>query len=150
VWESQRHPTPSSVARALGQAGRKVSSKTIARWHAGGWQGGRTGRPPLDIAEDALDAALPALTGDPTTSVRSILNMRETARMAEGLSGDQLLRLRTRALRTMVIVLNLELARRADELIPERMEEFTRLLEAVMFAFEATVSADEPCVLPQA
>ena len=69
--------------------------------------------------------------------------------MAEGLSGDQLLRLRTRALRTMVIVLNLELARRADEFIPERMEGFTRLLEAVTFAFKASLAADEPHVLAQ-
>jgi hypothetical protein len=141
VWGSQRHPTPRSVARALSQTGRKVDSKTIARWEAQNWKPGPAQRQPLEAAEDRLDTALPLLTGDPTLSVRSILNMQETAKMVESLTEDELLRLRTRALRTAGIVISLQLARRVDELIPARLEEFTILFKAVRLAFDPAFAA---------
>jgi hypothetical protein len=132
IWESQREPTPTTVARALTQAGRRVDSQTSRPQR----------RDPLDIAEDRLDAALPLLTGDPTSSVRSLLKMQETAQIAEHLDEDQRRRLQIRALRTAGIVISLELARRADDLVSEQPVEFTALFKAVLSAFKASVHAD--------
>jgi hypothetical protein len=153
VWDSQRHPTPRSVARALSQTGRKVDSKTITRWEAQNWKSGPEQRHLLEAAEDGLDTASPLLTGDPTLSIRGILKMQETAKMVESLTEDQLLRLRTRALRIALIVTSLELARRAKELIPERPQELAHLLRAITQAFKASLSAplrDEGIILPVA
>jgi hypothetical protein len=141
VWDSQRHPTPRSVARALSQTGRKVDSKTIARWEAQNWKSGPEQRRLLEAAEDGLDTALPLLTWDPTLSIRGILKMQETAKMVESLTEEELLRLRTRVLRIALIVTSLELARRAKELVPERPEEFAHLLRAITQAFKVSLSA---------
>ena len=140
VWDSQREPTPTSVARALTQAGRPVGSKTIARWKAENWPSRPARRHPLDVAEDRLDAALPLLTGDPTSSVRSVLKMQQTAAMVEHLDEDQQRRLQLRALRTAGIVVSLEIARRADELVPARPLELVALFEAVLQAFVLSAS----------
>ena len=67
--------------------------------------------------------------------------MQDTAKMMNSLTEDELLRLRTRALRIALIVTSLELARRAGELVPERPEEFAHLLGAVTQAFKASLSA---------
>jgi hypothetical protein len=143
VWDSQCEPTPTTVARALTQAGRLVGSKTIARWKAENWPSRGARRNPLDVAEARLDTALPLLTGDPTSSVRSILKMQQTAEMAEHLDEGQRRRLQIRALRTAGIIISLEIARRANDIIPEKVVEFTALFSAVVSAFSASLYADE-------
>jgi hypothetical protein len=143
VWESQRQPTPSTVARALSQAGQKISAKTIARWKARNWTSASPQRHPLESAWDTLNAAIPLLTGDPVSTVWSLKRMQEIAELLEKLPEDELYRQRTRALRTVVIVVSLELARRVKEFIPERMDEYTLLLKAVTLAFKASLDADD-------
>jgi hypothetical protein len=143
VWESQRQPTARSVARALSQAGQKVDAKTIVRWKARNWTSASQQRHPLETAWDMLDTAIPLLTGDPTSTVWSISRMQQTAELLEKLTEDELYRQRTRALRTVVIVVSLELARRVKEFIPERFDEYTLLLKAVTLAFRASLDADD-------
>ena len=141
VWDSQRQPTPATVARALNQAGQKVHSATIARWRAQNWRPVATRRDALDVAEDRLNAALPLLTGDPTSSIHSLLRMREAAKIIENLPDAELLRLQTRALAVAGIVTSLELARRTDALIPDRLEEHTILFRAVTLALKEVTLA---------
>jgi hypothetical protein len=142
VWESQRQPTPSTVARALSQAGQKVDAKTIARWKARNWMSASPQRHPLESAWDALETAIPLLTGDPTSTIWRVGRMEEMAELLEKLTEDELYRQRTRALRTVVVVVSLELARRVKEFIPERIDEYTLLLKAVTLAFRASFDAD--------
>jgi len=60
--------------------------------------------------------------------------------MAEHLDEDQQRRLQLRALRTAGIVVSLEIARRADELVPARPLELVALFEAVLQAFVLSAS----------
>lgn len=143
VWDSQRHRTPRTVARALGQAGRKVPVKTIMRRQAENWIVIPPPRHPLEVARDMLDAAIPLLTGDPTSTVCRILRMQENAEKLEMFTEDELYRQRTRALRTAVTVVSLELARRTDEFTPDRIGEYNLLFATVTLAFKASLAADD-------
>jgi hypothetical protein len=63
--------------------------------------------------------------------------------MAEHLDEGQRRRLQIRALRTAGIIISLEIARRANDIIPEKVVEFTALFSAVVSAFSASLYADE-------
>jgi hypothetical protein len=91
-----------------------------------------------------LDVAVPLLTGDPTSTMNSILNMREDAAMLETLTEEELHRQRTRALLMAVTVVNFEIARNPSKYIPHQITEFTALLAAATRAFNAVLAAFDP------
>jgi hypothetical protein len=139
TWESQRHPTAQSVARALRQAGKSISAKTVARWQVLNWDPIIPPRHPMEVAMDTLDAAIPLLTGDPASSVRNILQMQQDAKTLESLTEAELCKETTRALMRATIVINLAIARRADDLVGKNLREFTFLLGASNQAFKASL-----------
>jgi hypothetical protein len=139
TWESQRHPTPQGVARALRQAGKKISAKTVASWSALNWDPIIPPRHPMEVAMDTLDSAIPLLTGDPASSVRNILQMQQDAKTLESLTEAELCKETTRTLLKATIVINLAIARHVDDLINKNLREFTFLLGASSRAFKASL-----------
>jgi hypothetical protein len=139
TWESQRHPTPQSVARALRQAGKRISAKTVASWQALNWDPIIPPRHPMEVAMDTLDAAIPLLTGDPASSVRTILQMQQDAKTLESLTEAELCKETTRTLMRATIAINLVIARRADDLVGKNLREFTFLLGATSRAYKASL-----------
>jgi hypothetical protein len=141
VWESQCNPTAQSVAQALRQVGKKISAKKVAQWKALDWDPIIPPRHPVDAAMDALDAVVRLLTGDPTSTARSILRMQETAAELDTLSEEELLKRRTRALCKVGIVVAFELARRTNEFYPGRIVEFSLAHKTVSDALGVTIKS---------
>lgn len=72
VWlkhEKEGKATLRGVADAMTTAGMPVSYGTIKRWKKAGWKmpGKKVRDPTITLAKHLIDAAAPALTGDPTT-----------------------------------------------------------------------------------
>ena len=143
VWESRSNPTPQSVARALRQAGKKITATKVAQWRALDWDPIIPPRHPVDAAMNALDAVIPLLTGDPTSTVHSVLRMQESAAEFDKLSDEELCRRRTRALCKAGIVISFELARRASEFVADadKIGPFTLLYATVGRALGVTIAS---------
>jgi hypothetical protein len=139
TWESQRHPTPQSVARALRQAGKRISPKTVASWWALSWDPIIPPRHPMEVAMDTLDAAIPLLTGDPASSVRNILQMQQDVKTLGSLTEAELCKETTRTLLIVTIAINRAVARQADDLVRKNLREFTILLGATSQAYKASL-----------
>lgn len=75
VWDSFEKPSPRMVAAAFRAAGVKISDGTIRNWHRNGWKSGKWkgSVSPGEKANRTLDLAAPALTGNPTTRLRDLV-----------------------------------------------------------------------------
>ena len=84
VWESMESPTARRVATALTQAGRKISSTTVATWEHAGWP---TAQPPASTGGDAALAGEAAGADPPPLADMAGLGDAELLRQAcrEGL-----------------------------------------------------------------
>lgn len=71
VWDSLKEPSARKVAAKFEAAGRKISFKSIAKWKREGW-GARTAEQieaSASKAVEAINVALPAITGDVTSKL---------------------------------------------------------------------------------
>ena len=117
VWESQARPSCRSVARALTATGRPVHFTTVARWKKHDWCAGPRPEHPLNTALRMVDAAVPLLTGDPTTLAKEIL----VGTQIEAVSGvaedhDRLKSVARDSLKISIVALR-QIRGRCDELL---------------------------------
>lgn len=100
IWASMPNPSTRRVARKLGQAGLATSHETINRWRRQGWRHVEPVAHPLDAARAALDGALPIVSGDPLTTVDSLIGDKPDLDSLSGLSDNELVR---RAIRQLAM-----------------------------------------------
>jgi hypothetical protein len=70
AWESMPRPSTRKVSEKLKAAGLSASNKTVNLWRKAGWTS--NAQPPAEKAKDALDAAAPAVTGDPSSKAEDV------------------------------------------------------------------------------
>jgi hypothetical protein len=141
VWESMANPSTRRVARRLRQAGASISHMTVARWRNQGWRPLESEQQhPLEAARAALDDAVPLLTGDPFTTVHSIVRESREREALEQLTDAELLR---RAAREVLVAICL--IARAVMLRPAvmatRPAEVGFLMQALARCFQAATAA---------
>jgi hypothetical protein len=140
VWDSLKHPSARSVARALSQAGRRVHHSAIARWNAQDWRSVAHGPHPLEAARQALDIAVGVLTGNPTAGTEILEKRLERAQLDE-LSDSEILRRSARQLCIATILACNEFQECASTLVAENPAEAAQLLKALYRAVPAAVAA---------
>jgi hypothetical protein len=149
VWEAQRRPSARRVARALRQAGYDCHFVTINRWRAKGWPAVEQGREAIDAALADLDAAIPLLTGDPTSRAADLVDSSETKPQLEQLSDKELLIAAARAGLITVTVVGRELQAQLAELVQGRPAETGILIQALADQYEAATSALVQALAPR-
>jgi hypothetical protein len=76
VWDSLDKPSARKVAAKFQAAGRPVSFKTVALWKREGWPGATAETIIADAAKavEAINVALPAITGDVASKLEDVAN----------------------------------------------------------------------------
>jgi len=91
VWSRQQRPSSRRVARALQRAGYPVHFVTIARWRAHNWEA-TASEHPLEIARGQLEAVAPLVSGDPETTLESLMDDPVHKRDLDSLTDGEVLR----------------------------------------------------------
>jgi hypothetical protein len=131
VWDRQRRPSARNVARALRHAGRPVHFTTVARWKRQGWRAAATDQHPIEAATTALDAAMPLLTGDPTSTVKSFVDGKDSVGGLEQMADEQLQVRTVREANIALIVISEAIAQQCEDLMRNKTGEFAALLKAL-------------------
>ncbi len=117
VWESFEKagtkPTWRGIAKALEASGQfyPVHHSKIARWRKNGWVARKKTRDPAVVEAAAkLDAAVPVITGDPTTRTADLVANSPIAKALEELSTEQLIEkaVRENAKASIIIALKIQ------------------------------------------
>src|SRR5258708_11834048 len=76
IWDSLEQPSVHKVANAFKAQGRPVSPATIGTWRQAGWSGvtAQNAVTKANRAVEKIAAALPALTGDATSTLSDFLS----------------------------------------------------------------------------
>lgn len=159
VWQSIVNsggkPSTRRVAAALAASGQflPLGHNAIARWKRAGWKANsRKGnrQSPMMEAAEKLDAAVPALTGDPTTRTKDVVSPPPSAPSGGGtkdqskddpgiptydelneLADDDLMRKANRDTYITNIIVNARIRAGLDNLIKDRPRELGSLQDAL-------------------
>jgi hypothetical protein len=131
VWDSQRRPSARAVAKALTQAGRPVHFATVARWKRQGWRTVATDQHPIEAATTALDAAMPLLTGDPTTMVKGFVDASQSAKVLQEMTDEQLQARTVREANIALIIISEAISCQCEDLMRNKTGELAVLLKAL-------------------
>jgi hypothetical protein len=131
IWDSQRRPSARTVAKALTQAGRPIHFTTVARWKRQGWRTVATDQHPIEAATMALDASMPLLTGDPTTTVKGFVHASESTNVLQEMTDEQLQVRTVRETNIALILISEAICHRCEDLVGSKTGEFAVLLKAL-------------------
>ena len=140
AWNAQFRPSARRVARALKQAGYRAHYTTIARWRSKGWEAVE-GEHPLDAARANLDAALPVLSGDPTTTTEELVERSDDKLKHQVPPDAELLRTAARHAMLIQILVCQELQGQVAKLVRTRPMEVGILIGALADSIEASNQA---------
>jgi hypothetical protein len=105
------------VAKALTQAGRPVHFTTVVRWKRQEWRAVATAQHPIEAATRALDVAVPLLTGDPTSTVKSFVDDKDSASSLEDMADEQLQARTVRETNIALILISEAICHRCEDLV---------------------------------
>jgi hypothetical protein len=125
-----RNPSSRRVAQKLRLAGTPVSHETINRWRRNGWRPLERQEHPLDAAREALDDAMPLLTGDPLDMAEALVEQSSDRDRLGQLPNDQLLHEANRAVAMATTLVAHTLLRHPWTVI-ERPGELALLIKAL-------------------
>src|SRR5258708_3003367 len=131
VWDSQRRPDARNVAQGTRYAGRPVHFTTVARWKRQGWRTVATAQHPIEAATRALDVAIPLLTGDPTSTVKSFVDGKDCTSGLEEMADEQLQARTVREPNIALIFISEAMAQQCTVLIPNKTPNFAVLFKSL-------------------
>jgi hypothetical protein len=147
VWDSMLKagikPTVRTVTTALNQAGLVTTKTSVHRWRKGNWAPNTpntpTQGPAMQTAAQNVDAAVPVLTGDPTTRAADLTNGPERAEFQK-LDDGAVIRTAAREACITAIIL-LRQVRAMAELVETMPLEIGVLQQALASSISASTAA---------
>jgi hypothetical protein len=139
VWDAMPNPSTRRVARKLRQAGTAISHETINRWRRAGWRPLERTQHPLERAREALDDALPVLTGDPLTTTTNLVAESNEHEKLEPLSDAQHLKRAVHEIAKDTVVVATVLLQQADRALAKPAE-FGVLLQGLAACLQAVAA----------